>query len=114
MGGQVMERALIVGSAQFASQKNLWRYPVRDAYVIAADGGRHTAEQLGLSIDWYIGDGDSGGSSEGASLDSSVSSGGMNSAGSFAYHASELSLRNRSDIAFIVSSLTMDLPHCLQ
>ena len=62
-----MERALIVGSAQFASQKNLWRYPVRDAYVIAADGGRHTAEQLGLSIDWYIGDGDSGGSSEGLS-----------------------------------------------
>ena len=65
MGGQMRDRALIVGSADNMSHENLWRYPVLDAYLIAADGGRHTAEQLGLSIDWYIGDGDSGGSPEG-------------------------------------------------
>lgn len=65
MGGQVKTRALVIGSAPQYDWKNLWRYPVRDAYLIAADGGRRAAEKMGLSVDWYVGDGDSGGSGEG-------------------------------------------------
>lgn len=61
MGDKVMSRAVIIGSAPWEDWKNLQRYPLENAYIIAADGGRVCAEQVGLSIDWYVGDGDSGG-----------------------------------------------------
>lgn len=65
MGDEVTSRAVIIGSAPCESWENLRRYPTEGAYIIAADGGRIWAEQSGLSIDWYVGDGDSGGFSAG-------------------------------------------------
>lgn len=59
--------AVIMGSAPCGSWENLKRYDLNGAYIIAADGGRIHAEQAGLSIDWYTGDGDSGGSAVGLS-----------------------------------------------
>ena len=65
MGEQMTRQVLVVGSAPQDSCDNLWRYPIQNAWVIAADGGRRTAEQLGLTVRWYVGDGDSGGCAEG-------------------------------------------------
>lgn len=61
MGDKMIARAVIIGSAPWKSEENLRRYPLEGAYIIAADGGRIRAEQMELSIDWYVGDGDSGG-----------------------------------------------------
>lgn len=65
MGDEVTSRAVIIGSAPCESWDNLKRYSTAGAYVIAADGGRIRAEEAGLSVDWYVGDGDSGGFSAG-------------------------------------------------
>ena len=65
MGDKVISRALIIGSVPCESWENLGRYPTAGAYIIAADGGRVWAEQAGFSVDWYVGDGDSGGFSDG-------------------------------------------------
>ncbi len=68
MGDKVKEAtAVVIGSAPCGSWENLKRYPLEGAYMIAADGGRISAEQAGLSIDWYTGDGDSGGFAAGLS-----------------------------------------------
>lgn len=60
-----MKRALIFGSAPCADWGFLREYLRGDEYVIAADGGRAQAERAGLVPDWYVGDGDSGGTPEG-------------------------------------------------
>lgn len=65
MGDEVTSRAVIIGSAPCESWENLNRYPTKGAYIIAADGGRVWAERAGLTVDWYVGDGDSGGFSAG-------------------------------------------------
>lgn len=67
MGEQVKKPVLIIGSAPCADLENLKRYPLHDAFVIAADGGRNSAERAGWQVDWYVGDGDSGGSAAGLS-----------------------------------------------
>lgn len=58
-------RAVIFGSAPCESWSFLEQYLRGDEFVIAADGGRRQAEQAGLTVDWYVGDGDSGGSPQG-------------------------------------------------
>lgn len=59
------KRAVIFGSAPCESWAFLKEYLRGDEFIIAADGGRRQAEQAGLTVDWYVGDGDSGGSPEG-------------------------------------------------
>jgi thiamine pyrophosphokinase len=63
-----MERvALIVGSAPCQDWGFLQRYLRGGEYVVAADGGRLSLQQAGIRPDWYVGDGDSGGTPEGVS-----------------------------------------------
>ena len=61
MGASLNRRVVIFGSAPSPDWSFLRRYLRSDDAVICADGGRNTAEQLGLSPDWYVGDDDSGG-----------------------------------------------------
>ena len=61
MGDEMTSLAVIIGSAPCESWDNLKRYSLEGAYVIAADGGRLRAEQAGVPVHWYVGDGDSGG-----------------------------------------------------
>ncbi len=57
--------AVIFGSAPIQDGGFLQDYITAGDTVLCADGGRRTAEAMGLQPDWYIGDGDSGGSPEG-------------------------------------------------
>lgn len=56
-----MKRALIFGAAQVTDWSFLKPYLQPHDLVICADGGRTWAEALGLAVDWYVGDSDSGG-----------------------------------------------------
>lgn len=60
-----MKRAVVFGSAPCAGWGFLRQYLCGDELVVAADGGRRLAEQAGLTVGWYVGDNDSGGSPEG-------------------------------------------------
>lgn len=61
MGASLKKRAVIFGSAPATDWSFLKAYLQPDDIIICADGGRNTAEQLGLHLDWYVGDDDSGG-----------------------------------------------------
>lgn len=61
MGASLNRRAVIFGSAPAADWSFLQHYLRPDDTIICADGGRNTAECLGLHPDWYVGDDDSGG-----------------------------------------------------
>ncbi len=61
MGASLKKQAVIFGSAPGTDWHFLKDYLRPDAMVICADGGRNTAERLGLTLDWYVGDDDSGG-----------------------------------------------------
>jgi thiamine pyrophosphokinase len=56
-----MSRAVIFGSAPVADWSFVKQYLRPDDFIIAADGGRIAAEKLGLTVNWYVGDSDSGG-----------------------------------------------------
>ncbi len=56
-----MKRALIIGSQKEADWSFLFAYLRGDEYIICADGGQITAYEHNLSIDWFVGDSDSGG-----------------------------------------------------
>lgn len=56
-----MSRAVIFGSAPVADWSFMQQYLRTDDFIIAADGGRNAAEALGLTVNWYVGDDDSGG-----------------------------------------------------
>ena len=64
MGAEVM-RALLIGAAPCEDWSFLSAYTERPMLTICADGGRAAAVQAGLTPDWYVGDSDSGGSSDG-------------------------------------------------
>lgn len=57
-------RAIIIGAAPCDSLEYIAPYYSAQDCIICADGGRRTAERAGLRPDWYVGDGDSGGSAE--------------------------------------------------
>ncbi len=59
------KRAVIFGSATCEDWGFLAHYLQGGEWVIAADGGRRQAQAAGLTPDWYVGDGDSGGWPEG-------------------------------------------------
>lgn len=61
MGASLKRRAVIFGSAPATDWSFLQNYLRQDDAIICADGGRNTAERLGLHPDWYVGDDDSGG-----------------------------------------------------
>lgn len=61
MGASLKKQAVIFGSAPGNDWSFLKNYLRSDAAIICADGGRNTAEGLGLTLDWYVGDDDSGG-----------------------------------------------------
>lgn len=61
MGASLKRQAVIFGSAPGNDWSFLKNYLRPDAAIICADGGRNTAEGLGLALDWYVGDDDSGG-----------------------------------------------------
>lgn len=65
MGRRQAKTALIFGSAPVADWSFLKEYPLEEADVLCADGGRNSAEKAGFKPLWYIGDGDSGGTPEG-------------------------------------------------
>ena len=56
-----MKRGIIFGSVPVADWSFLQKWLVDDCLIICADGGRLSAEGLGLQPDWYVGDSDSGG-----------------------------------------------------
>ena len=56
-----MKRAVVFGSAPVTDWSFAREYIRPNNLIIAADGGRLAAEQLGLRLDWYVGDSDSGG-----------------------------------------------------
>ncbi len=59
------KQAVIVGAAPCKSLTYLQPYLTGADFILCADGGRKNAELAGLTPDWYVGDGDSGGSPEG-------------------------------------------------
>lgn len=59
------KRAIIIGAAPCQSLDYLNRYLSPDDFIICADGGRLNCEKAGLTPDWYVGDGDSGGWGDG-------------------------------------------------
>lgn len=61
MGDEVTSRAVIIGSAPCENWDNLKRYSTAGAYVDRRRRRTNPAEEAGLSVDWYVGDGDSGG-----------------------------------------------------
>ncbi|MCD7820637.1 MAG: thiamine diphosphokinase [Clostridiales bacterium] len=63
--GEKVKQAIIIGAAPCASWDYLTPYRGEDDFVLCADGGRSSAALAGLEPDWYVGDGDSGGSPEG-------------------------------------------------
>lgn len=65
MGDEVNRRAILIGAAPdtVLPHHQDWLYP--DDFIICADGGRAKAETFGLRPHWYVGDNDSGGTSEG-------------------------------------------------
>jgi thiamine pyrophosphokinase len=65
MGEIKQAKAIIVGSAPCDSWDYLKPYVSPEDFVICADGGRNNAQQAGLTPNWYVGDGDSGGTPEG-------------------------------------------------
>lgn len=65
MGRRKGKAALIIGSAPIRDGRFLHHYYERGDTVLCADGGRRQAETIGLKPDWYVGDGDSGGTPEG-------------------------------------------------
>lgn len=58
-------RAVIIGAAPCDNLDYLRRYLREDDFLICADGGRVNAEKAGLTPNWYVGDGDSGGWGDG-------------------------------------------------
>lgn len=58
-------KAIIIGAAPCANLDYLGPYREPGDFIICADGGRNNAERAGLRPDWYVGDGDSGGTPEG-------------------------------------------------
>ena len=67
--GALKKRALILGSAPVHDWSFLKHYHRADDLVICADGGRNAAGELGLPVDWYVGDSDSGGYADGCPAD---------------------------------------------
>lgn len=65
MGEIKREKAIIIGAAPCAGWDYLAPYVRTDDFIICADGGRRSAAQAGLTPNWYVGDGDSGGNPEG-------------------------------------------------
>ena len=61
MGASLKKQAVIFGSAPGNDWSFLRNYLRPDTAIICADGGRNTAESLGFTPDWYVGDDDSGG-----------------------------------------------------
>lgn len=65
MGEVKNGKAVIIGAAPCKSWDYLQPYLSEDDFIIGADGGRSSAEAAGLHVDWYVGDGDSGGRPDG-------------------------------------------------
>lgn len=65
MGREQAKTAVIFGSAPVSDWSFLKAYAPDGATVLCADGGRNSALAAGFHPDWYVGDGDSGGSPEG-------------------------------------------------
>ncbi len=65
MGEVKNGQAVIIGAARCEHWDYLTPYLTGDDFIICADGGRNNAASAGLQADWYVGDGDSGGSPDG-------------------------------------------------
>lgn len=59
------KRAVIIGAAPCETLDYLNRYLSPEDFIICADGGRLNCEKAGLTPNWYVGDGDSGGWGDG-------------------------------------------------
>lgn len=56
-----MKNILIIGSAPCDDCSYIKQYADFCDFIIAADGGRKIADELNLTVDYYVGDSDSGG-----------------------------------------------------
>lgn len=56
-----MKRAIVIGSAAVTDWSFLHRWITPESIIICADGGLLSAQAIGLTADWYVGDNDSGG-----------------------------------------------------